>query len=259
MCTATLKDLTVKLAECANTAAEYRNHQKGFKVEITRFDILDHVTNEVKLRGLLWESVVTWADTVEDWYRADFDSLNVEEMTSLTMKNLKNIAQLEKGLPANNIVPRLKENVELVKDKLPIIGYLRNPNLKARHWLKIESILNHKLKGDEPATLELFESLGAFGYPNELMEIAAAASSEAGLEIMLKKVEDTWKTMEFSVMPHKDSKDLFVLGSLEEIQTALDESNINIQTIAASRHVGPIKPRVEEWSKQLELFANTLV
>ena len=39
----------------------------------------------------------------------------------------------------------------------------------------------------------------------------------------------------------------------------LDDSVVNISTIAGSRHVGPIKPRVEDWQKQLALFADTLV
>ena len=34
---------------------------------------------------------------------------------------------------------------------------------------------------------------------------------------------------------------------------------VNISTIAGSRHVGPIKPRVEEWVRQLSLFSETLV
>ena len=34
---------------------------------------------------------------------------------------------------------------------------------------------------------------------------------------------------------------------------------MNIATIAGSRHVGPIKVRVEEWGKQLSLFSETLV
>ncbi|XP_043266980.1 dynein axonemal heavy chain 6 [Venturia canescens] len=258
MCTKTLKDLTERLAECSNLASEYRNHQKAFKVEITRFEILEHVTNQVKLRSLLWESVASWSQIVDDWYIVDLGTLNVEEMTALTMKYLKNIGQLEKGLPANNILPKLKEDVETIKDKLPIIGYLRNPHLKARHWLKIENLLNYKFKTDESICLDSLEGLGAFGYPNELMEIAASASSESSLEAMLKKIEYTWKVMEFNVLPHKNIKDVFVLGSLEEIQTALDESNINIQTISASRHVGPFKARVQDWVKQLELFSKTL-
>lgn len=73
------------------------------------------------------------------------------------------------------------------------------------------------------------------------------------------QVEDAWKSLEFIVLPHKESKDVYILGSTEEVQTALDESNINMNTIASSRHVGPIKPRVDDWILQLELFSRTLV
>ena len=65
--------------------------------------------------------------------------------------------------------------------------------------------------------------------------------------------------MEFIVLPYKDSKDVFILGGTDDIQVLLDDSNINIQTIASSRHVGPIKNRVEEWVRNLELFGKTLV
>jgi dynein heavy chain len=61
------------------------------------------------------------------------------------------------------------------------------------------------------------------------------------------------------VIPHRDSKDVFILGGTDDIQVILDDSQVNISTIAGSRHVGPIKPKVEEWTKQLSLFSETLV
>lgn len=64
--------------------------------------------------------------------------------------------------------------------------------------------------------------------------------------------------MEFIVLPYKDFKDIFILGGTDEIQVLLDDSNINIATIASSRHVGPIKPRIDDWMKQLDLFGKTL-
>lgn len=65
---------------------------------------------------------------------------------------------------------------------------MRNPSLKNRHWLKIETLLGYKFKADEVMTLELLEDLKVFNYPSELMEISGQASSEAGLEGLLKKV-----------------------------------------------------------------------
>ena len=73
------------------------------------------------------------------------------------------------------------------------------------------------------------------------------------------QVEDAWKTTEFIVLSHRDSKDVFILGGTDDIQVLLDDSQVNVSTIAGSRHVGPIKPRVEEWDKQLKLFSETLV
>lgn len=72
-------------------------------------------------------------------------------------------------------------------------------------------------------------------------------------------MEDSWKSTEFVVLPHRESKDVFILGGTDDIQVLLDDSQVNISTIAGSRHVGPIKSRVEEWSKQLSLFSETMV
>lgn len=175
-------------------------------MEVSRFDILDEVMADVKLRMLLWESMDTWAKTLQEWYTSDFNSLNTEDMNMFTAKNVKNINQLEKGLPPNLIVPKLKEEVEMLKDKvyiftikilktksinilqLPTIQYLRNPSLKQRHWMKIENLLGHKFKADEVVTLQMLESLQVFNYPAQLLEISGQASSEAALESLLKKV-----------------------------------------------------------------------
>lgn len=34
----------------------------------------------------------------------------------------------------------------------------------------------------------------------------------------VSKVEDSWKTTEFVVLPHRDSKDVFILGGTDDIQ-----------------------------------------
>ncbi|XP_026666919.1 dynein heavy chain 6, axonemal [Ceratina calcarata] len=257
-CLNTLKELNRRLGACAAEAEECRAHQRSFKLEQTRFDILDQVMNELKLRTLLWESLTSWEQTVYEWYSADFDTLDVEEITGFTMRTMKNIIQLERGLPSNKIVPVLRESVESIRNKLSVLGYLRNPDLRDRHWKRIEKILNYTFKPDEKKTWARMEQLGAFFQGDELMEVAAAASSEANLEHMLKKVVHTWEGLEFIVIPYKEGKDVFILGSLEEIQVAMDESNINLQTINASRHVGPIRPVVEEWVQKLDLFTATL-
>lgn len=54
------------------------------------------------------------------------------------------------------------------------------------------------------------------------------------------------------------SKDVFILGGTDEIQVQLDDSRVAIATIASSRYVGPIKDRVDDWSRQLNLMNETM-
>lgn len=255
-----LIDLSERLTSCQRKAQEYRKYQKEFRLEVTRFDKLTLVINEVKLRQTLWDSVQQWKESVELWNEIKFYELNVEEVEAMNTKVLKNCAMLDKNLPKNEIIPKLKLDAEEFKEKIPVLTYLRNPALKTRHWIKIEQILSKRITGEEDIFLHTFEDVNAFEEENanELMEVANMASAEAGLETLLSKVENAWKELELTVVSHRDARDVFILAGIDDIQTVLDESSINVSTIAASRHVGPIKPKVEDWARQLDLFSRTL-
>ncbi|XP_053624487.1 dynein axonemal heavy chain 6 isoform X1 [Plodia interpunctella] len=254
----TLNDLAEKLAACSAREKQIRDWQKIFKIPPARFEALDEAINDVKLRQSLWRSSREWMDLFHSWGDAPFNTLDMEEIQNTTIAYGKIFNQLDKGMPPNKILPRCKETIDIIKEKIPVMSYLRNPALKPRHWVKIEEILHTRFTPETQMTLHLFEELQAFQHAEELMEVAGQASSEAGLEALLKKVEEMWAALEFPVLLHKDARDVYVLGGLEEIQAALDESNIHIGTILSSRNCGPIKSRVEEWAKNLDLFARTM-
>ncbi|XP_050398729.1 dynein axonemal heavy chain 6 [Patella vulgata] len=253
-----LKKLLNQMDDLQKSAFTYKSYQKNFKVEVTKFDALEEAHAELKLKEQLWNDIDEWDNLLQEWTEAPFEQLDPEQMNTTTTKYSKSVLQLEKGLPPNGVVPKLKGKVEVMRERMPVITDLRNPSLKQRHWESIETILDYKFSSEEPLTLGKLSEIHAFKYAEELQEISGQASSEASLEGILKKVEDGWKSTEFMVLPHKDSKDVFILGGTDDIQQLLDDSNINIATIASSRHVGPIKSRVDDWVKQLDLFDKTL-
>jgi dynein heavy chain len=61
---------------------------------------------------------------------------------------------------------------------------------------------------------------------------------------MLEKVVSCWRDLDLVLNYYKDQKDVFVLGSLEDIIVALDESLVTISTIASSRYVEPLRQQV---------------
>ncbi|KAF6103026.1 dynein axonemal heavy chain 6 [Phyllostomus discolor] len=255
----TLNDLQVVLDDLQKRAFQYKSYQKNFKVEVSKFEDLEEVSAEVKLKQLLWDSLQEWDQLQEEWLKSKFDCLDPDVLNTQVSKYGKFVTQLEKGLPPNNVVPQLKHKVEKMREMLPVIVDLRNPTLKTRHWTAIEHTVDATLVDLEtPLTLERLSELHVFDFAEEIQDISGQASGEAALETILKKVEDSWKTTEFVVLPHRDTKDVFILGGTDDIQVLLDDSTINVATIASSRYVGPLKTRVDDWQKQLALFNQTL-
>lgn len=92
---------------------------------------MDQTFTEISLRQKLLNSVEEWQEAHNRWTTTEFNNLVVNELVELTTKTIKNCTQFEKYLPANNVLPDLKEEAESFKLKLPVIGYLRNNNFKA--------------------------------------------------------------------------------------------------------------------------------
>ena len=78
----------------------------------------------------------------------------------------------------------------------------------------------------------------------EIEAISGQASGEQALKQMLSKVEEGFKECELIVLPHKDSKDIFILGGTDDVQAELDDGRVMMATIASSRYVGPIQNKV---------------
>uniref|UniRef100_A0A7N9AZR1 Dynein, axonemal, heavy chain 6 n=1 Tax=Mastacembelus armatus TaxID=205130 RepID=A0A7N9AZR1_9TELE len=233
-----LGEIQISIDELQAQGSAYNSYQKKFKVEVTKFDALDELTAECKLKQLLWDSLEKWDSLQDNWLT--LKQLDMEQVSSQVNKYSKYVNQLEKGLPLNNIVPCLKEKVEVMKQRLPVIIDLHNPCMKAEHWKILESVVGSSLNMKE-LTVAALEELNVFSYGREIQE-----------------VEDMWKTTQFTVLSHGDSKEVFILGGTEDIQVLLDDSIISVGTVASSRYVAPIKVRVDKLLGQLILFNQTL-
>uniref|UniRef100_A0A3B4FEJ7 Dynein heavy chain 6, axonemal-like n=1 Tax=Pundamilia nyererei TaxID=303518 RepID=A0A3B4FEJ7_9CICH len=226
-------------------------------MEVTKFESLEQLTAMFKLKQLLWTSLEQWDPLQNGWQQSTLQQLDMEQFSSQVNKYNKYVNQLEKGLPRNNIVPCLKNKVDVMMHRLPVITDLRNPCLKPEHWKTLESLVGTSLNVDE-LTVAGLEELSVFSYGKEIQEVSGQASGEASVETIITKVEDLWKNTEFTVLSHGDTKDVFILGGTDDIQVLLDDSIISVGAVASSRYVAPINGRVKKLLTQLILFNQTL-
>ena len=162
----------------------------------------------------------TLFSSVEDaWDALPLLSLEPPLLEAAISRYGRAIAQAERGLPTNSVVPRLKERLEQTKGLLPVLVSLRNPHLKASHFEKLDAALPH-LRSPLPRGDELTVGVAvAAQLPQHnaaVQRVSYDATQEAALLEMLHKVRDQWASTEFVVRPFKDAKDTCVLGGVGE-------------------------------------------
>ena len=89
--------------ELKSRAFSYKKYQKTFKIDVTKYEELEQVHAELRLKELLWCSMEEWDVLLKDWYDQKFDTIEPDEMGNVVQKYAKDVHRLEKGLPPNNV------------------------------------------------------------------------------------------------------------------------------------------------------------
>ncbi|KAJ7369814.1 hypothetical protein OS493_036331 [Desmophyllum pertusum] len=215
------------------------------------------VEKDLTLRCLLWESLQEWQGLVEQWEATPFEILKIDDVQQNVARFIQTVFLLEKGLPPNKVVPRLKQKVVSFKQGMPVITSLRNAALRTRHWEAIQNVIGTRIVRDKYFTLGNLLQLKVFQHKEKISDISSQASNEATLEQMLQKVMDFWNHTDFQLSVHP-SRDIAIITGADDIITAVEESQVTLSNIRGSRFVTPIKALVEDWDRKLKLFARTL-
>ena len=66
--------------------------------------------------------------------------------------------------------------------------------------------------------------------------------------------------MKFTVVPYMKGPSMrgYILGAIDEIVQNLDDSSMNLQSMSASRFVGPFLNSVQNWEKSLSHISEVL-
>ena len=137
----TLKQVKKKTAQEV-TIQDYSRSSVSILTLQTELNELEH---DISLRRLLWKSIQEWDFLVREWLNKKLDEIKVDLIQKDVNRFTQNIYILEKGLPHNDLVPKLKNKIMDFKRALPIIIALRNPSLKQRHYAQLKHLIGQDL------------------------------------------------------------------------------------------------------------------
>ena len=250
----------------AEKAEDFRQMQATFKMEPAAFKEFNEAQSTFEGKMEIWTKLDTWNEQVYSWKSIDFKQLDVDEMVKEVQIQFKDVLKMSKLASARDggtpdaVIVMFKESVEDFKENCPVMADLGNLEVmgKERHWKKLFDKLEQPYTAGYTFTMEQLLRYGVVANAEFIAEISATASGEYGLEQLLEKIRKNWTSTNFMVNNHREQADVFILGSLEEVTLQLEDSQVALQTILASRFVGGIRDEVEEWEKKLSLLSEML-
>ncbi|GMH64114.1 hypothetical protein TrST_g1151 [Triparma strigata] len=246
-----------KLDSIEEKAVQFRKFQELFNLMPEEYENLKIAKDKFDATDKLWQTVNRWNEQYDAWMNDEFTTLDVEEINKDVQVFFKESFSMHKKLN-NEVTAKLKDKTNDFKLKMNVILELGNPNMKNRHWEKIYTALQQTFYDNLTFALEELLSYGILNHQDLVSEVSAAASGEAQLEGSLSTIQAGWADMDFTCLNHRDQANIYILGSLEDIFTLLEDNQVTLQTMMGSRFIMGVRDEVETWAKKLGLLSETL-
>lgn len=106
-------------------------------------------------------------------------------------------------------------------------------------------------------TLEKVIEFGLEDYLARFEKISESATKENSLELAMSNMIVEWRGIEFSVHEYRDTG-TYILASVNDIQTLLDDHIIKTQTMKNSPYIKPFETEILSWESKLVLLQEIL-
>jgi dynein heavy chain len=228
--------------------------EKLFNLTITSYNELHEVDAEIKELEKIYELYVDVREAINQWAKALWVNIDFASLT----KGMDNFAARLKKLPKEL---KLLQPFNVVAEKIlsfqvaiPLFNDLKNDALRERHWKKLMEITGQTFDmNPEIFTLEKLFLMNLSTHSEAIGEMVGGAMKELSIENALREIEHNWKNLRFTVLKYSKGADDrgYILGSIDEITTALDDNAMSLQSMNASKFVLAFASNVQQWEKIL--------
>jgi dynein heavy chain, axonemal len=214
-------------------------------------DCLNSIKDIASLYADFRESTRVWSGTLF------FTGLNMETLLSGVAAYTQRHKKLPKTCQRYLSYERVGKAVDAFQASLPLIGELKSDAMRPRHWARL---LPSKEINPNTFTLEELFALNLGAVSDLVTEIVTQAGKEVAIEKGLDETENTWRNQSLDMYRYlRDGKDRgYCLKATEEVTLLLDDNLMNLNSMGASKFVGPFIDNVRGWEKKLSLIGEVL-
>ncbi|XP_053720928.1 dynein heavy chain 9, axonemal [Synchiropus splendidus] len=223
-----------------------------FEINLNEYRQLKQCRREVVILKELWDLIIVVDSTMKAWMQTRWREINVEDMEMECKNFSKDIRGLDKESRAWDAFTGLDSKVKNLLISLRAVGELQNPAIRPRHWQDLMNATGVTFSMDKDTTLADLLQLNLHNFEEEVRGIVDKSVKEMGMEKVLIALDSTWTNMEFKYEPHERTG-LSLLRFEEELIETLEENQVQLQNITASKYIGPFEERLTTWQTKLSI------
>lgn len=138
----------------------------------------------------------------------------------------------------------------------PLFAELRDPSMRPRHWRTLMELCGKNVEVNDSILLRDMWNMELHRFPTEVEDIGEQSKQEAKMEATILSLITTWSSKEFTFEPHKGS-DVMLMKLTEESTEILEDNQVQVQNMFASRFLATFENEVTAWQKTLSQIAET--
>jgi dynein heavy chain, axonemal len=231
----------------------YNGGEELFALPLTAFPELDATEKELQLLGKLYGLYKDVMTRMEEWSGILWSDVvaNISGMTTETEGFSSRCGKLPKKLRQWPAFQQLYKRIEDFSTVLPLLQELSKDSLRPRHWEAVTDVTKTPLNVyDAGFTLAQLLAAPLVDHKDEVEEICDLADKQLAIEVKMKEMAERWETERFTFTEWKQ-RGVPVLQGVLGVVEMLEEAQMNLQTILASRAVAPFREQAAELLKKL--------
>ncbi|XP_050296141.1 dynein axonemal heavy chain 2 isoform X2 [Anthonomus grandis grandis] len=255
-----LQSMRVCLKEMQDRDDRLRTELAIFGLSYDESVDIAKLESELTSLELVWELAAQWSAAWNSYKSGEFWSIETAAMEETAQVLFRKLTRLARELSEKNwkIVEDVRNQVDAFRRTLPLLGDLKNPAMRARHWDKVKKAVG--IDFDETSSefnLEAIYAMEMHKFAEEIGDISNAATMELQIEKGLRVIVDTWSTMQIEIISYKD-RGVYRIKSVDDCFQALEDNIMQLSTMKSTRFVEPFAKVVDFWERTLSYIMETL-
>ena len=205
-----------------------------------------------------WRNAENITSTFIGYNECLWTDVKADEMEEETKGLMKSTKQLDRRIRWSDAYKQQEIIVKNMLVSLPLVGDLRHPSMRDRHWAELMNVTNKHFEFTDSFKLKDLLELELHKFGDDVGEIVDQAQKEEKMEQTLKMLDETWSVCELVYEQHKDT-DLKTIRLDEDSFDQLEDNQLVVQSMMANKYMVTFEAEITGWQKTLNTLADVIL